>query len=46
LVDIPNAGNYRPGSCAPAVRQRAPYDPGAIKVQAAATATGVLALQP
>lgn len=46
LKDIPNTGNYRPGSCAPALRQRAPYDSGAIKVQAAAAATGVLALQP
>jgi len=46
LVDIPNTGNYRPGSCAPALRQRATYDPGAVKVQAAAAATGVLALQP
>lgn len=46
LVDIPNTGNYRPGACAPALRQRAPYDPGAVKAQAAAAATGVLALQP
>jgi hypothetical protein len=46
LKDIPSTGHYRPGSCAPAIRQRAPYDAGAIKVQAAATATGVLALQP
>ena len=46
LKDIPNTGHYRPGSCAPAIRQRAPYDPGAVKFQAAATATGVLALQP
>ncbi|MFM8570118.1 MAG: hypothetical protein ACKOAU_00835 [Pirellula sp.] len=46
LQDIPNTGHYRPGSCAPGVRQRAPYDPGAIKVQTAAVATGVLALQP
>ena len=46
LKDIPSAGSYRPGSCAPALRQRAPYDPGAIKVQTAATAAGVLVLQP
>ena len=46
LKDIPSTGHYRPGSCAPAIRQRAPYDAGAIKVQAAATATGVLGLQP
>ena len=46
LQDIPSAGHYRPGSCAPALRQRAPYDPTAIKVQAAATAAGVVALQP
>lgn len=46
LQDIPSAGHYRPGSCAPALRQRAPYDPTAMKVQAAATAAGVVALQP
>jgi hypothetical protein len=46
LRDIPNTGNYRPGSCAPGIRQRAPYDAGAIKVQALSTASGVLALQP
>lgn len=46
LQDIPSTGHYRPGSCAPAIRQRAPYDPTALKVQAAASATGVIALQP
>jgi hypothetical protein len=46
LQDIPSTGHYRPGSCAPALRQRAPYDPTAMKVQAAATAAGVVALQP
>ena len=46
LQDIPSTGHYRPGSCAPALRQRAPYDPSAMKVQAAATAAGVVALQP
>jgi hypothetical protein len=46
LQDIPSTGHYRPGSCAPAIRQRAPYDPTAMKVQAAATAAGVVALQP
>jgi hypothetical protein len=46
LRDIHNTGNYRPGSCAPGIRQRAPYDAGAIKVQALSTASGVLALQP
>jgi hypothetical protein len=43
---ISNAGHYRPGTCAPGLRQRAPYDPTALKVQAAATATGVILLQP
>ncbi len=43
---ISNAGLYRPGTCAPGLRQRAPYDPTALKVQAAATATGVVLLQP
>jgi len=46
LQDIPSTGHYRPGSCAPALRQRAPYDPTAMKVQAAAAAAGVVALQP
>jgi len=46
LQDIPSTGHYRPGSCAPALRQRAPYDPTAMKVQAAASAAGVVALQP
>jgi hypothetical protein len=46
LQDIPSTGHYRAGSCAPALRQRAPYDPTAMKVQAAATAAGVVALQP
>lgn len=43
---VPNAGHFRPGTCAPGVRQRAPYDPTALKVQAAATASGVVLLQP
>lgn len=43
---VSNAGHFRPGTCAPGVRQRAPYDPTALKVQAAATASGVVLLQP
>jgi len=43
---VSNAGHFRPGTCAPGIRQRAPYDPTALKVQAAATASGVVLLQP
>lgn len=44
--EISSAGNYRPGSTAPALRQRAPYDPGACGLQVLSTGTGVLLLQP
>lgn len=44
--DISNAGHYRVGTSAPGLRQRAPYDPGAIRMQLLMTGTGVLALQP
>jgi hypothetical protein len=33
LKDISNAGHYRPGSQAPCVRERAPYDPAALRFQ-------------
>ena len=41
-----NTGNYRPGSAAPALRQRAPYDAGALRFQLLTTGTTVLAVQP
>jgi hypothetical protein len=44
--DISNAGHYRVGTSAPGLRQRAPYDAGAIRMQLLMTGTGVLALQP
>lgn len=44
--DFTNAGHYRVGSPAPALRQRAPYSPGAIKLQLLMTSTGVLILAP
>jgi len=33
LRDISNAGHYRPGSAAPGIRERAPYDPKAMRLQ-------------
>jgi hypothetical protein len=33
LKDISNAGHYRPGSAAPGIRERAPYDPTAMRLQ-------------
>ena len=33
LRDITNAGHYRPGSAAPGIRERAPYDPTALRLQ-------------
>lgn len=33
LKDISNAGHYRPGSAAPGLRERAPYDPTAMRLQ-------------
>lgn len=41
-----NTGNYRPGSAAPALRQRAPYDAGALRFQLLTTGTVILAGQP
>ncbi len=41
-----NTGNYRPGSAAPGLRQRAPYDKGAMRFQLLTTGTTVLAFQP
>ena len=39
-------GHYRPGSAAPYLRQRAPYDAGALRLQLLTTGTAVLAGQP
>ena len=39
-------GHYRPGSAAPYLRQRAPYDAGALRFQLLTTGTTVLAVQP
>ncbi|HUP79595.1 MAG TPA: hypothetical protein VM260_13670 [Pirellula sp.] len=39
-------GHYRPGSAAPCLRQRAPYDAGALRFQLLTTGTTILALQP
>lgn len=44
--DISSVGRYRPGSVAPALRQRPPYDPHAIGTQALSTGSGVLLLRP
>ncbi len=41
-----NTGNYRMGSAAPALRQRAPYDAGALRFQLLTTGTTILAGQP
>lgn len=41
-----NTGHYRPGSAAPGLRQRVPYDAGAIRLQLLTTGTAVLAGQP
>ena len=44
--DVASVGRYRPGSIAPALRQRAPYDPYALGTQALATGSGVMLLKP
>jgi len=41
-----NTGHYRPGSTAPGLRQRAPYDAGALRFQLLTTGTTILAGQP
>ena len=38
--------HYRPGSCAPALRQRPPYDKGALRFQLLTTGTAILMMQP
>lgn len=44
--DMASAGPFRPGSRAPALRQRAPYDAHALGTQAIVTGAGVALLQP
>jgi len=46
LQEQPSAGHYRTGSAAPCLRQRVPYDAGAIRFQLLTTGTVVLAAQP
>jgi len=46
LEDRYSTGYYRPGSTAPCVRQRLPYDAGAMRFQLLTTGTVVLAGQP
>ena len=46
LEERPSTGHYRPGSSAPCIRQRAPYDAGALRFQLLTTGTAVLAVQP
>ena len=46
LQERASAGHYRMGSAAPCLRQRAPYDAGAIRFQLLTTGTAVLAAQP
>ena len=46
LQERASAGHYRPGSIAPCLRQRPPYDAGAIRFQLLTTGTVVLAGQP
>lgn len=44
--EVASLGRYRPGSIAPALRQRAPYDPYALGTQALVTGSGVMLLRP
>ena len=46
LVDYPNTGHFRPGSAAPAIRERAPYDHTALGVQVLSTGAVFAAAQP
>lgn len=41
-----DTGHYRQGSAVPALRQRSPYDAGAMRFQLLTTGTAVLAVQP
>jgi len=46
LQEHTSAGGYGPGSAAPCLRQRAPYDKGALRFQLLTTGTAILAGQP
>ncbi|XZE44582.1 hypothetical protein SH467x_004193 [Pirellulaceae bacterium SH467] len=46
LSDQPNTGHFRPGSAAPGIRERAPYDKGALRFQILTTGASLVALQP
>jgi hypothetical protein len=46
LQDVPNTGHFRPGSPAPAIRERAPYDKGALRFQLLTTGATLVAIQP
>jgi len=46
LQDVPNTGHFRPGSPAPAIRERAPYDKGALRFQILSTGATLVSLQP
>jgi hypothetical protein len=46
LQDSYSTGHFRPGTAAPCIRQRAPYDPGAMRLQLLTTGTAVLIAQP
>ncbi len=41
-----STGHYRPGSSAPGLRQRAPYDAGALRFQLLTTGASIIAVQP
>lgn len=46
LADHPSTGHFRPGSAAPGIRERAPYDKGALRFQILTTGASFVALQP
>lgn len=46
LEDVCNTGHYRPGSAAPGLRERAPYDAGALRFQLLTTGAVFVGAQP
>jgi len=46
LEERHSTGHYRPGSASPGLRQRAPYDAGALRFQLLTTGTSIIAVQP
>ncbi len=46
LQDYPSTGHFRPGSAAPAIRERAPYDKNALRFQILTTGAAFVAAQP